>query len=55
MSTKVGRGESLLSPSASDARLMFMFFPRAIPFEYTWGGGGWVERSPIKKSLGGGV
>ena len=27
---------------------------RAIPFEYTWGGGG-VERSPIKKSWGEGV
>ena len=26
---------------------------RAIPFEYTWGGG--VERSPIKKSWGEGV
>ena len=26
---------------------------RAIPFEYTWGGGGGgVERSPIKKSWG---
>ena len=27
---------------------------RAIPFEYTWGGGG-LERSPIKKSWGEGV
>ena len=28
---------------------------RAIPFEYTWGGGGGGERSPIKKSWGEGV
>ena len=28
---------------------------RAIPFEYTWGGGGGVERSPIKKSSGEGL
>ena len=29
---------------------------RAIPFEYKWGGGGGgVERSPIKKSWGEGV
>ena len=31
-------------------------FLRAIPFECTWGGGGGgVERSPIKKSWGEGV
>ena len=31
------------------------FKHRAIPFECTWGGGGGVERSPIKKSWGEGV
>ena len=31
------------------------FSLRAIPFECTWGRGGGVERSPIKKSWGEGV